>query len=853
MAPPIPPVPLKDHCSIIHNNTLYVYSPTAFLTLTLQPNTQWKEDTNGVAVTGATCVKGGIDGDNSRAALYVVGGASNSSTRSYPGLQRYDFEQKEWQTITPIVPVTQNRLHHGVAYMNASSSIVIYAGSQDPDWTGSSTETFLIEMYPPYRVQAYSSTSPPVRDPTMLSWSYDHAVMFGGGQDNQEVWTFGPAEGWQNLSITLPTPLPDRSVAQSALFTLDDESKVLETFDFSQSTTSVTQLVLLNPGGAAANFNETIGSSTTTTDTSVPTSTTVPKAKRSVVLSNFPPYDSQFAPTGSRSGFSLAQDDSGLITIVGGDAQNSVVIFNGTGDAWVDSNKALAAKPQTTAQSTLHRPTSSATHSQSTPSSTSSSSSSDGLNSKGNGLTVLGAVLGGICGLAAILIILLLWLRSIRRRRAREERNRRRSEFPEDKRRLSGEPNFDDSSMQPFSHAGQPMGRSPVTSVAFDKETMAVYGEQPAEKAMEVRSSSAQGHRPRPEQRGSAFGTGMFKRERSPLSISRPMAPHLGDFKDRPSIELGRATPAGPIAAATAGAVTGAAVGTAVAKGGQGRNPSQRKTDEGWAKYFIAPGKAQPVETRAAVVSQSSASTGKGGGGFWPGSGNAEPKPRNPNMALRDSTGNALQAHSVAAASPSVEHPPARSRTLQVAQGIPAHISSGDSTSSADSAGQEDDDGYEDERIEHAYSSGVPSSVHDNGWTPIGASRWSGRPMRPPSNVSSAYPSGGLPIQTSISHETSATASTGNSSGTKRSSIPSFPMPSNTIRSVKTPPATNPSQVNRTLPIQGQQSQQQPVPRARTRRPQETNSGYFNSVGPGRDGMPTNNNLSWLNLNADGR
>ena len=855
MAPPTPPVPLKDHCSIIYNGVLYVYSPTAFLSLPLIPNTQWNEEPNGVSVTGAACVKGGIDGDNTRAALYIVGGSANSSATDYTGLQRYDLQHKQWQTIKPVVAVTQNRLHHGTAYMNASSSIVVYGGSQNNAWHGASTETFLIELYPPYRVQAYSSVAPPVIDPIMLSWSNDHAVMVGGGSTNTEVWTFGPADGWQNIGLALPNALPDRKSAQCALFTLDDASKVLETFDLSQSPGVVTTNVLLNPGGLPAAFNETAGSPSTTTTLATSTSGPAAKPKRSTFLSNFPPYSSQFAPSGTRSGFSLAQDDSGLVTIVGGDSDNSIVVFNGTGDAWLDANKVVSANPNSTPQKTIGSPTSKVTSSP--PSATSSASSSPGFAAKGNGLTILGAVLGGICGLAAILIILLLWLRSVRRKRAHDERVRREVEFPHDKRRASGEPSFEDQSMQPFSRAGQPMGRSPVVSTVVDKETMGVFAEPPIEKPHEVRSSSALGNRLHVNQHRTSFGPAMFKRDKSPLSISRPMAPNLGDYKDRPSIELGRATPAGPVAAAATAGLAGGAV-----KGVLARNASQRKTDEGWAKYFTADGTARrvnniPEANRETIASQGSASSGRGGGGFWPGSGVPTNHGRSPKLALRDSSGNALQAQSVTTASPNVENGPfhAKSKALQAVEGIPAHISSGHSTSSAESPGQDDeDDGYEDERIEHAYSSGVPSSIHDHTWTPIG-NAWATtqqRQTRPQSsNVSSNYPSGGLPLPTGVSHDTSNSGS-GNSSGTKRSSIPSFPMPSSTIRQVI--PSAGPS-----TPLQhvqtpsGQTSRPVSGGRPRPRRPQETGNGYFENVGPGRDGMPMNNNLSWLNLNADNR
>ena len=189
---------LKNHCSIIHDNILYVYSPDAFQTLSLSQNATWSQQENGVSVTGALCVKGGVDGDSANPALYVVGGTTNGSITGYSGLQRYSIIQKKWQTITPISSVTANRINHGATYLNASSAILVYGGSQNGD-TGFSTETFLMLMYPPYRIQAYSSIAPPVKQPFLLPFSEDKALMVGGGNGNQRVFTFHPDPGWYAL------------------------------------------------------------------------------------------------------------------------------------------------------------------------------------------------------------------------------------------------------------------------------------------------------------------------------------------------------------------------------------------------------------------------------------------------------------------------------------------------------------------------------------------------------------------------------------------------------------------------------------------------------------------------------
>src|SRR5256714_11090244 len=171
MSTPLPPAALKGQCSIIFNNTLYVYSPDAPQSLPLRPNAQWSQEPMGVSLTGAACVFGGIDGDNSKPALYIVGGSTNSSSVQYTGLQRYSIQDKTWHTITPLATVTENRQHHGAAYMVDTSMILVYGGSQNGD-SGLSTQTFLMATYPPYIVESYQSLAPPFLDPIMPAWDY---------------------------------------------------------------------------------------------------------------------------------------------------------------------------------------------------------------------------------------------------------------------------------------------------------------------------------------------------------------------------------------------------------------------------------------------------------------------------------------------------------------------------------------------------------------------------------------------------------------------------------------------------------------------------------------------------------
>ncbi|EXJ77384.1 hypothetical protein A1O3_09610 [Capronia epimyces CBS 606.96] len=788
MSAPRPLVALEDHCSIIHNDTIYVYSPEAFQTLELKEGAQWKRETNGISVTGAVCVKGGVDGDNSKPALYVVGGAANKSSSNYPGLQRYSILDKAWETITPVVSVTQHRLNHGAAYMNAQSSLLVYGGSQD-GYTGPSSQTFLVEMYPPYRVLAYSSIAPPVVKPFMLPWAQDRAMMVGGSTTNLNVFTFGPSDGWQDLGLALPSPLPDSSAAKCAVLTLDDGSRILQTFDLGQSPPTITTNVLLNPGGLPASYGETVGGDATSTSlTATPSAPS--RLKRAIYLDNYPAYNNSLAPSAKRTDFDLAQGADGLIAFVGGNDDDPVVFFNQTANRWIASTQLLGSQqaPLATPSNTQPSTTASAT--------ATSAAATSGSSSRSRSLTILWGVLGGICGVALILVILLLWLRSIRKKRMEREKEKQ-AEYPDAKRR-SGEDTHVERGLQPLSRAGQPMGRSPVPStVIAEADSTAMFGGKPDPRHLIRRVSSDRGFR------GSSmgFGQSLFKRDREKgsLTISKPMMPDLGDYQERPSIELGKATPAQQV----------------TTKAAPARQASQRKTNEGWGRYFQ--GEHVP-ENQTSLFSRSSGGTTLGRSGFWPGSGVPESSLRSPKIILRDSAGNRLEPRNVAAGSPNLQSGPSSPHS----RGLQARVSRVSSAATMDTT----DDEYDDEQYEGAFSSGVPTSVHDVAWTPVG-NTWSGpaqRPLKPPSSYIAAQAQA-HPVQTPASGETS------DSSETRSPSIPTFPMP-NSIRSV--------------------QHHEERQPAVGPGWSQEEAGDYFSHVRV-RSRTPDNSDMSWLNLGTPAR
>ena len=850
MGTPVPPVTLTDPCSIIYNNTLYAYSPDALQSLPLQPNAQWSQEPMGVSLTGATCLLGGVDGDNSKPALYVVGGSTNSSSVHYTGLQRYSIQDKTWHTIAPLVTVTQNRRHHGAAYMLDTSTILVYGGSQNGD-SDPSTQTFLMATYPPYDVQSYQSPAPPVVDPIVMPWDNGHVGMVGGSATNVHVWRFGVDEGWTDVGVTLPNPLPDHTVAQCTLLTLDDQSKILETFDLSQSPNVVRRNVLLQPGGSPAPSGETVGGSTTMTTASVsstsPASPRSRKRKRDVVLSNLPAYNSTLAPMTTRSRFSLSQGSNGLVVVAGGSSSDQVAIFNQTANGWIDAAQLL--NPQGKSETVGAGP-SNAASSTTTPTSSQTAGASPGHSTKSHPLTLLGVVLGAICGFAALLIVLLLLLRYLKRSRHLKTQRQRDSYFGE--KEGHGRSDTDDTGLQPLSKKGQPMGRSPVPSTIHPGIDPILSAGRAEFKKSHSRNTSAVSNRLKLDPIQSShisFGPGMFSkpREKSPLTISNPiMQEPEAEIQPRAKMETSHTfTEPSQTSSGTMDLARTIGVGA-----------SHRKTDEGWSTYFQGNNVVDLTGGRPSYMSNtsrpsSSLSRNSNRGSYWPAPDSiAAPAPTAaaisaPFMStrsnLRDSSGNMLAANSVAMGSPRLEHSASyRNGTgLVVSDAMHGKISSASSTT-------DENDEYEPvdyEKMGGAYSSGIPESVHElPAWTPVG-NTWSG------------------PVQRQFRSRGSSTSTSTNSvlnppyaaAVSKETSIHGFPMPNPTVRQI----GPQVAQERRGLPqIQHPPAAHfaatvtpQPAAPSRPARPDE-NRDYF---GPnvGRVHETANTDVSWLNLGGE--
>ena len=151
------------------------------------------------------------------------------------------------------------------------------------------------------------------------------------------------------------------------------------------------------------------------------------RRKRATALDDRPAYNSTLAPQETRNGISLAQGSDGLIVASGGNNQDVLSIFNLTSNQWIDASQDFGeSKPATLIPTPS---TVSPVASLSAVPSASSSTPPSGGDSKNRSLTILGATLGAVFGVAALLVLLLLILRCVRKRR---EDKRRSSEYPMD-------------------------------------------------------------------------------------------------------------------------------------------------------------------------------------------------------------------------------------------------------------------------------------------------------------------------------------------------------------------------------------------------------------------------------------
>ncbi|KAE8374481.1 hypothetical protein BDV26DRAFT_41573 [Aspergillus bertholletiae] len=512
MIVPKPPVKLEDHCSVIYDNTLYTYSANGFASISLERNATWTQLPMGQPVSKAACVTGGLDGNEDQQALYVIGGTPSKGESS--GLQRYSFKDKKWTTIDGVSGNMANRTSHKAVYLKSSSALLIYGGHQH-DETDASSATFAINTQEPYNLSAYSAEkASPAYDPVLLPWNDKEAALVGGLTTPDEVHLFDLIQGWHSSDATIPAPLSDG--VQCALINGTDGSKILEAFDMSSSPNNVTSITLLNSDGNPAHKGN---------------SSETPSTKRGITLDDYPTYDDSLAPTTTRKDYSLAQGNDGLVVISSGSGTDTLAIFNQTSNSWVNTTKLFYGDQSS--QQILASTTSTPTATASGSSETSSAPASDDSSSSDVG-TIIGATLGGIVGIAAILIVILFILKH-----KKDAKKRAAQGQGGDKDRLS----FQDRGVEPLTRSAYPMAKSPAPLAASSVDSLAIFSGHIGEEKS-----------PKP-----AGAPPSFDHKPSPLStIQSTRELSSGEFDK--AIEAQDTLP--------------------------GSHPGDRGTSEGWGRYF---------------------------------------------------------------------------------------------------------------------------------------------------------------------------------------------------------------------------------------------------------------------------
>ncbi|GLA52118.1 hypothetical protein AnigIFM63604_008751 [Aspergillus niger] len=524
MLVPKPPVDLEGHCSALYDNALYTYSANGFLSIPLERNGNWTQLTMGEAVSDAACVIGGTDGDETKQSLYVIGGSGSSSQ---PGLQRYSFQDKTWTTIQPPQSVMGNRTHHKAVYLSNSSSILVYGGHQT-DETVASSDTYVLSTVSPYSIAAHNATeASPAVNPVLLPWNDREAALVGGTTTPKKVHLFNPTAGWYGSNVTLSQSLS--SGVQCAILEGSDGSKVLEEFDMDVAPNTVSSVVLVNSSGKEQNPATAISSSSSR------------KRKREVTLSSYPTYDSSLAQSTTRQNYSLAQGEDGLVVISSGSGTDSLAIFNQTANSWVNATKLFYGDESR--QQILGSSTTTASTSTATSTSSASSSAGAGGSSSSDVGTIVGATLGAILGVAAILVIILLLIK-------RKKQNMKKARGESDKDRLS----FQDQGVEPLTQSAYPMAKSPVPLAASSVDSLAIF----SGKVGDEKTPRPAGARP------------AFAQNSTPLKSSPLTTIHSTGEPSSPSVYSSAAFDKEIEAQNSA----------------SGGRPGDRRTNEGWSRYF---------------------------------------------------------------------------------------------------------------------------------------------------------------------------------------------------------------------------------------------------------------------------
>ncbi|KAK2600288.1 hypothetical protein QQS21_005007 [Conoideocrella luteorostrata] len=483
---------LKDSCTVIHDGTLYSYSPEGFLSIRLEEGAKWKTLDPGVKVTGATCI-GSEKPKNIDPAFFVVGG--QAAPDDYTGLQKFTYSTGKWTTVKPTNLITKHRQWHTSAYMEALDTILVYGGNQDGK-DELSSETYSILASEPYTVkihphQAPPNNPPPGRRPIITKWTNSDLIMVGGGTtpEHAKIYYFNSDVGWRNSGASLKEPpLKDSTSIKGISVSASDGSSSLITFDLTQSPNTVTRAIVRDATGSPRLESPAISGRSEVDVSAV--------EKRDLTLANWPKYNSTLAPKETRQGSAIAQSPEGMVVFTGGNADNPIAMFDYTKMGWVNATAFFTGSEQkslsststtssTSASSTLFTSTTSTSTAAATTTTAASlpTASEKPEDSGPSSNAILGITLGSIAGFLILLGLILLFLR--RRKKTLGHTEAGKPSSP-----LSDEKDMSDFNRSTFAPASPFRGHRPQASAESYSSVAILMGRMNKEKSGLSRNAS---------------------------------------------------------------------------------------------------------------------------------------------------------------------------------------------------------------------------------------------------------------------------------------------------------------------------------------------------------------------------
>ncbi|PTU22514.1 hypothetical protein P175DRAFT_0555186 [Aspergillus ochraceoroseus IBT 24754] len=216
-------------------------------------------------------------------------------------------------------------------------------------------------------------------------------------------------------------------------------------------------------------FDMSVSPNTVTTTELVSPSPKTTRSSRKRKRDSYPEYNGTLASSTTRQSYSLAQGNNSLVVISSGSGTDSLAIFNQTSNSWVNSTKLFYGdqSEQDILGSTTTTTTTTTNTTNSTAGSVSTSSSSSGGSSgSSNTGTIIGATLGTLLGIAAVLLIILFLIK-----RRKDKQKRAHGGQDVDKDRLS----FQDQGVEPLARSAYPMAQSPAPLAARSMDSLDIF------------------------------------------------------------------------------------------------------------------------------------------------------------------------------------------------------------------------------------------------------------------------------------------------------------------------------------------------------------------------------------------